>query len=231
LQLAQNLPYKFIIKHADKAVHTEALLLGQAGFLEETINDSYVQVLQREYRLLRSKFGLERGQLNPSQWRLLRLRPANFPALRLAQFAALLHHRKNIFSALLHAGEYASFHSLFSVEQSNYWRKHYQVGVPSKKELHGLGGASIDNLIINTAVPLLAAWSRYRDDQSCMDRALLILQQIKTEVNQVTSRWKELSVKSRSAADSQGLLELYHHFCSTRRCLDCTVGAYLVRPE
>jgi hypothetical protein len=167
--------------------------------------------------------------MDPSQWKFLRMRPANFPGLRIAQFASLLYHRHNLFSSLIEAADYPALKALLSVSQSAYWTKHYHFGICAKNDLH-LGEDSIGNLIINTVVPLLAAWSRFRDDAAFMDQALAILQKGDAESNTITRRWMALGIPNQTAADSQGLLELYHHFCSTRRCLDCTIGSQLIRP-
>jgi len=229
MQLAKSIPYKIIMKHSDKLEQIEALLLGQAGFLEDRIfPDEYYGRLQREYHLLCRKFGLKFVRMNMSQWKFLRMRPANFPALRIAQFSALICRRKNLFSAILDSEDRRDLKSLLSVEQSAYWTQHYHFGISSKPEY--LGDSSIDKLIVNSAVPLMVAWSRFRDEQRFMDKALAILQEVKGESNNITRQWHLLGIGNNTAADSQALLELYNHFCSRRRCLDCNIGASLIRP-
>ena len=229
-QLAQALPYKTLMKHADKIVQVEALLFGQAGFLESTTGDDYFAVLKREYSLLSKKYGLELKRLHKTQWKFLRLRPANFPSLRLAQLASLLHQQQSIFSRIVEASSYQSFLRIFGVTQSEYWQTHYQFSKPMPEPVPALGETSINNIIINTAVPLLAGYGKYRDDQLFIDRAVEILQNTVSETNSIVTSWKELGFDSRSAGDSQSLIELYNNYCLRRRCLDCNIGFSIIRP-
>jgi hypothetical protein len=229
-QLAQSLPYKALLKHADQPVQVEALFFGQAGFLEDSTTDDYFLLLKREYTLLGKKFNLYANQLNKAQWKFMRLRPANFPTLRLAQLAALVGSRKNIFSRLLEAGSYQELHALFSVNQSSYWQHHYQFFKPAGEIIPAMGAMSIDNIIINTVVPLLVAYGKERDEQDLIDRAVDILQHVATEENVIIRSWKALGMKSSSAGDSQALIELHNSFCLKRRCLDCNIGFSIIQP-
>jgi hypothetical protein len=229
-QLAQSLPYKALLKHADQPVQVEALLFGQAGFLEERAADDYFLLLKREYMLLGKKFNLYANRLNKVQWRFLRLRPANFPTLRIAQLAALIGNRKNIFSRVLEALSYQDLHVLFSVNQSSYWQHHYQFCKPVSEAIPPVGTMSIDNIIINTVVPLLVAYGKVRDEQELIDRAVDILQHVAAEENAITKNWNALGVKSSSAGDSQALIELNNSFCLKRRCLDCNIGFSIIQP-
>ncbi|HEY9047978.1 MAG TPA: DUF2851 family protein [Ohtaekwangia sp.] len=232
LQLAQNLPYKVLLKHADAAVSIEALLFGQAGFLDDDKihGDDYLSMLKREYIFLSHKFSLHERKLSKAQWRFLRLRPANFPTIRLAQFAALLLHQKNIVSKILEAETYPELKQLFVAQQSPYWRQHYQPGKLSREEIPWLGEMSIDNIIVNTVVPLLAAYGKLKDDQAYIDRAITILQAVPSESNSIVSRWQALGIKTLTAFDSQAAIELFTCFCSKHRCLDCNIGASLLKP-
>jgi hypothetical protein len=229
LQLARSLPYKILLKHSDQPMQQEALLFGQAGFLEKTCDEEYPKLLQREYSLLSKKYGLGNKQLHTSQWRLLRLRPANFPTIRLAQVAALIHKRRNLFSLLIATPAYDKLFALLDVEQSEYWKTHYQIGKVTE-HVPSLGKSSIQNLIINTVVPLLAAYSITHDDQVYMDGAIEILHYITAEKNVITRNWSEIGYTVRTAFDSQALLELYNSYCQKRRCLECVVGSSLIRP-
>src|SRR5688572_1054760 len=187
-QLAQLLPYKVLRKHGDKLLHIEALLFGQSGFLEDDFDDDHYQLLKREYNLLRQKFKLSDRRLNKAQWKFLRLRPANFPTIRLAQFAALLFQQPTLFSTMVDMDNYAALLSVFTIEQSEYWTSHYRFSKDAKEEVSFLGEASISNIIINTAVPLLVAYGKTKDDQSYIDRAVSILQQAPGESNSITTQ-------------------------------------------
>jgi hypothetical protein len=187
-------------------------------------------VLRREHALLSHKYSLQTLQLNRAQWKFLRLRPANFPTIRLAQFASLLQKQKNIVSKLLEAATYQDLKTIFSVRQSDYWQNHYQVGKTSRDEIAMLGDMSIDNIVVNTVVPLLAAYGKLKDDGVYLERAVTILQQVPAEWNIITRRWATIGVKPASSFDSQALIELYTNFCSKHRCLDCNIGASLLKP-
>jgi hypothetical protein len=229
-QLALCLPYKTILKHADKLTQVEGLLFGQAGFLEETSDDDYYLLLKREYTILAAKYNLMPTQLNKAQWRFLRLRPANFPTLRLAQFATVIAHQKNIFSRLLEAVSYADLLSIFSIRQSEYWQRHYQFGDSIRIDVPAIGSSSIDNIIINTVVPLLVAYGKVRDEQRYVDKAIAILQHIASEDNSIVRTWETLGIKAASAGDSQALIELHNNFCLKKRCLECTIGFSILQP-
>jgi len=229
LQLSRALPYKILLKHGDQSLQQEALLFGQAGFLDKVSDEEYPKLLQREYTLLSKKYGLEKSQLHKSQWRFLRLRPANFPTVRLAQLAALIHRKKNFFSLVLAAQSYDELFTLLKTEQSVYWKTHYQFG-KTTEHVPALGKSSIQNIIINTVVPLLAAYSIAHDDQLYMERAIEVLHHLPAEKNVITRHWTELNYTVKTAFDSQALIELYNSYCQKRRCLDCVVGSFLIRP-
>jgi len=227
-QLATALPYKIVLKHLDQHHQVEALLFGQAGFLEKAKDGDYSTILKREYHLLNAKYKLESKQLNKAQWRFLRLRPANFPTVRLAQLAALIIQKRNLFSAILEKSSYKELNDWLNVEQSAYWRTHYQFGKKSVN-VPSLGKSSIQNIIINSIAPLLAAYSITHDDQQYMDRAVDFLQHITAEKNKITRQWAALGYSVETAFDSQALIELHNSYCQKRRCLECTVGSSLIR--
>ena len=227
-QLAEALPYKIILKSIDKPYQVEALLLGQAGFLEKPSTDRYILLLQREFHLLSRKFNLEEKQMQESQWRFLRLRPANFPTIRLAQLATLFSAHANLFSKILECQSSKELTGLFKVNQSDYWLHHYRIGKLSSAKIHALGKSSIENLIINSVAPLLVAYGRLHDEQRFIDRAIDLLQHTLSEKNRITQQWVDLGFNVKTAFDSQGLIELFNNYCSKRRCLECSVGMHIV---
>ncbi len=231
LQLAQAVPYKLLLKHADSQIQLEALLFGQAGFLEEENRETYYRLLKREYKILSQKYRISEKKLKKVQWRFLRLRPANFPTMRIAQVAALVFRRRNFFSAFTTTESVSGLTDFFSVSQSVYWLHHYRFFKAFEEEITSLGEASIDNVIINTVVPVMVAYGKSRDEQVYVDRAVCILQDIHAEINKITNHWKSLGMHVKTAFDSQASVELYNSFCVKRRCLDCTIGAYLLNPN
>ncbi len=229
-QLSQAVPYKTLLKHSDSLLQIEALLFGQAGFIDHPLNEDYMKLLNREYLILARKYSLDNQKLNPSVWKYLRLRPANFPTLRIAQFSALFHERKNLFSQIIESDSLTQLKNLFNVTPSEYWNHHYRFGHKTVRSLAGLGESSIDNIIINTIAPLLVAYGKEKDQQEFVDRAVGFLQQIQAESNKITKAWVELGLTVKSAFDSQGLIELNNNFCLKRRCLSCTIGSSLLKP-
>ncbi len=228
--LSRALPYKTLMKHADQITQIEALLFGQGGFLEEDHPDEYFQLLQREFHVLRRKFSLDGRTLNRSQWKFLRLRPANFPTLRIGQLAAVLHSTRNIFSALVESGSLEDLRKVFDVEQSDYWKRHYMFGRKQLDTVSGIGKESVENVIINTVIPLLVAVGKSTDEQAFIDRAIEMLHQLPAESNMIIRRWSDLGIRCKTAFDSQSLIELYNNFCLRKRCLDCNIGSALIRP-
>ena len=227
-QLARLLPYRVLRKHSDKLLHVEALLFGQAGFLEEDFENDYYRLLRREYNLLRQKYSLSERRLNKVQWKFLRLRPANFPTIRLAEFAALVFYRPLLFSTILETTTYKDLENVFAVRQSEFWNEHYTFSKSAREHVNGMGVSSIGTIIINAVAPLLAAYGKAKGDQQYIDRAVAILEQTPGEVNTIVTRWKQLGVRSKAAFDSQALIELQNSYCSKRRCLDCSIGVSLI---
>ena len=230
-QLARLLPLKLLLKQADKQEQVEAMLFGQAGFLDASKGDDYYLKLRREHGLLAQKYSLLQNKMSKAQWRFLRLRPANFPSLRLAQLGSILHHRQNIFSAVLECEDVKSLIQLFTVPPSSYWLSHYQFTKKAKSAEHELGRSSIENIIINTVVPVWAAYGKLSDEQSYVDRAVQVLQQLPEEENKITRSWKNIGMTTQTAFDSQALIELYNSFCQQKSCLNCAIGASLMRPS
>jgi hypothetical protein len=229
-QLAKLIPYKTILKQPS-LLKIEALVFGQAGMLQTKTKDEYITALFTAYQALAQKYNLRLTQMPPSQWRFLRLRPANFPTVRLAQFAAMLFETKNIFSQLIVEGHYISALQILSAAQSEYWNTHYRFGKKAKGIVPDIGEASVQNIIINTVAPLMVAYGRQKDEQRFVDKAIHILQQLPGEQNKITRLWRDLGLKAENAADSQGLIELYNNFCQRRQCLNCTVGNSILKPK
>lgn len=229
-RLAKLLPYKILRRHADKPEQIEALLFGQGGFLDRTKGDSYYLMLRREHKMLAHKYGIVQNKMSRSQWKFLRLRPANFPSLRIAQFSALINSGNCSFSKITSAQILADLKSVLTVMPTAYWRNHYQFGKKSTAACHEIGESSVESIIINSVAPLLAAYGRHHDRQDFIDRAMKILQQVPPEGNRITRTWRDIGLVAGSAFDSQALIELYNNFCQQNNCLNCNIGAALIRP-
>ncbi|MDN5212303.1 DUF2851 family protein [Fulvivirgaceae bacterium BMA12] len=229
LRLAESLPLKIIDKHRDNLFQIEALLFGVAGFLKADLADDYFGRLKAEYKFLAHKYRLGTVELNKVEWKFLRMRPGNFPTIRLAQFAQLYHRNKNLFSVFKEVNSWQFFVDNLSINQSEYWRNHYSFGKVSGALVPGLGKESVYNLVINTIVPLKVAFGIIREDQYQIDAAIRLLEELPAEVNKVTKLWGNLEVKVANAFDSQGLMELFDKFCLGNKCLNCNIGISIVK--
>jgi hypothetical protein len=230
LRLAQGLPLKVLQKHRDNLSQIEALLLGQSGFMPEVEStEEYMNALRREYGFLSKKYGIHSQQLQPHEWRFLRLRPANFPTVRLAQLAALIQHQPSLFSLFIHTENVKTLEQTLRIKQSAYWQKHYQFQKEATGKVPALGKASVENIIVNTVVPLLVAYSEAKDYRAFLDKAIELLEQLPAEQNHITDMWEGLKLKSITAFDSQAVIELYNNFCSVKSCLNCSIGTTLLK--
>ncbi|GAA4497768.1 DUF2851 family protein [Hymenobacter ginsengisoli] len=229
-RLAKAVPLPVLRRHRHDARQLEALLFGQAGFLvenEETAGDAYLADRRQEHEFLRHKYGLAEAALAAHEWNYLRLRPANFPAVRLGQLVGLLHRRPALFDALLTAQSVAALSEFFGgAPAPDYWRQHFRPGRPGK--VPGLGKSSIELLIINVVVPLRVAYARHVGQPALVESSIALLTELPAEHNQFTDLYEELGFEHRTAADSQGLLALHKGYCQPRRCLRCAIGARLV---
>ena len=229
-RLAQALPLAVLRRHRHNQRQLEALLFGQAGFLienEETATDEYIRDLKQEYDFLTHKYGLGATAMLVHEWNYLRLRPANFPPVRLGQLVGLLHARPTLFDALLTAGSVAALTAFFQVPVPPYWRMHFRPGRPGK--VPGLGKSSTDLLITNVVVPLRVAYARHVGQLALVESSVALLSDLPAEHNQYTDVYEALGFTHRTAADSQGLLALHKSYCAPRRCLHCAIGSRLVQ--
>ncbi|HLP04701.1 MAG TPA: DUF2851 family protein [Paludibacter sp.] len=220
--LAKSLPLQVLGKHKDQLFQIEALLFGQAGLLMEKPDDEYSQKLKKEYEFLRSKYSL--APMKDSEWKLLRLRPDNFPHVRIAQFAGLIHSSSKLFSKILEKPEIDCLRKLFTCEPSTYWTSHYLFSSQSNPKPKKLGQQSINGILINTVVPFLFCYADLKSDQDLKDKALGLLEEIPPERNSVISGWNDLGVISKTAYDSQALLQLKKQYCDEKKCLRCRIG-------
>ncbi|MFY7912792.1 MAG: DUF2851 family protein [Emticicia sp.] len=227
LRLAQNLPLKVLQKHRDNLTQIEAMLFGQAGLIEEM--DEYSEKLSQEYDFFSAKFSLKQNQLSSHEWKFLRTRPANFPTIRIAQLAKLITQQQSFFSLFTQTNSIEDLRNALKIEQSTYWQEHYNFGKVASKKLVGLGKDSINNILINTVIPLLACYSEKTDNQEFMARCVSFLEALPAEENHITEMWGGLGLTIKSAFDSQASIELYNNFCTHKRCLQCNVGIEILR--
>ena len=231
-QWAFGVPMSAVGKHRDDLFQVEAIFMGQAGLLEPesiperhreaALSDGYYQRLTSEYRYLAHKFSLQ--PLNHEQWRFLRLRPQNFPYIRLSQLAQFYYERRSSLSALLDCTTIDELRMLLRTHATPYWQQHFLFGQPSKPNPKNLSSSSLTLLLINTAIPVLFAMGRHRHKEEWCDRAFDFLEQLKAEQNHITRMWQQCGLPVDSAGDSQALIQLKREYCDRRDCLRCRIG-------
>ena len=226
--LTVMLPQRILSRHKDNALQIEALLFGQAGFLKQTFFEDYPRQLQAEYLFLRKKYKLI--PMNPAVWKFLRMRPQNFPTVRLAQFAALVVKSNNLFSKVVDAKTLSDLKVLFSALPVNeYWRTHYHFNKQAKQVILQPGKSSVDNIIINSVCLFLFCYGRYADQPDLADRALDFLERLPAERNAIIDQYRYAGVKVSNAFTSQALLHLNKCYCNQKKCLNCAIGIKILR--
>lgn len=225
---ASLLSFRAIDKHRDNLLQIEAIFFGQAGLLDEKIEDAYYLRLQKEFHYLQRVFDLP--VMDVTLWRFLRLRPTNFPHIRIAQFAMLYYHKWALFSHLMEADSCDKIIEILHVSTSPYWEEHYQFYTTSPKRTKALSVPSIRLIIINTVVPFLYLYGQHRSDERLCQRANDLLEKLLPETNHIIQQWDRLGLKASNAADTQALLELKNEYCDKKKCLYCRIGfEYLKR--
>lgn len=214
--------FRAVDKHRDSQFKIEAIFLGQAGLLEESIDDPYYLSLQKEFVYLQKVFQLE--VMDASLWRFLRLRPSNFPHIRIAQLATLYFEKWGLFSQLMEAQTLNQLTENLHVATSSYWETHYHFYNTSPQRTKTLSRSTIKLLIINTVVPFLYAYGKHKADDTLCLRASDWLEQLSAEDNYIVRMWSGIGLKASNAADSQALLELKKEYCDKKKCLYCRIG-------
>ncbi len=229
---AFHMPLPAVGKHRDDLFQVEALFIGQAGLLEETavapeFQDEYFTKLRKEYLYLAHKFTLT--PMNAAKWRFLRLRPQNFPHVRLAQMAELYHSQRADFSRLMQAESSEELRQLLKAKATSYWQTHYTFGKPSAQRSKTLQETSLNLILVNTVAPLLFAYGRHLYDESRCERAFKLLEQTKAERNFITRSWQLAGITAENAADSQAMIQLKRRYCDIKDCLRCRFGCEYLR--
>ncbi|WP_158800565.1 DUF2851 family protein [Pedobacter sp. L105] len=222
--LAASLPFTILARHRDNALQAEALLFGQAGFLDGEFTDEYPKQLQSEYTFLRKKYQLV--PVNKSLWKFMRMHPQNFPPLRIAQAAGLLISRQHLFANLLQEPDPRKLIHMFSdINVHPYWKNHSDFDRLCQPVSTRLGRKSIENLMINTVCLLLYTYGKYFRQTEFIERSIVLLKKIPAESNAITRQYRKAGLQLRGAYDSQAVLQLYKSYCSPKKCLNCMIGA------
>lgn len=237
-QWAQNVPLNAVAHHRDDLFQIEAMFMGQAGLLEldaipsyyqqDALNEGYFTKLRNEYQYLAHKFSM--NPIDFKLWRFLRLRPQNFPHIRISQLANLCYEQKAGLSNLVECETIEQLKHVLSSHVTPYWETHYTFGSTSSKNEKHLTYGSLNLLIINTAIPMLFAYGRHRNKEVLCDRAFDFLELIKAENNHIIRMWQQVGLPVKTAGDSQALIQLKKEYCDKKDCLRCRFGyEYLKR--
>lgn len=225
--LAKSTPSIILAKHKNSLLQIEALLFGQSGLLNEHFEDEYLRGIQNEYVYLKQKLKL--NSVDAHLWKFLRLRPVNFPTIRIAQFANLIYNSSHLFSKIIETNNIRTLKSLMNIDVSEYWQTHYTFGKKSKLKTKHLGEESINTILINTVVPFLFVYGKQKNEEKYVDRALHFLEQLPGEHNSIITKWEALKMNVNTAYTTQALLQLKNEYCNHKKCLSCTIGNQLIK--
>ncbi len=229
--LAKSLPLQILAKHKNNLFQLEALFFGNSGLLnQQLLGDDYFLQLREEYSFLYKKYRL--SAIEGHLWKFLRLRPVNFPTVRISQIAALTHRSHNLFSKIVETDSLENLKTLFNVEASEYWNSHYNFNKSTKNySVKTLGESSVNTIIINVVVPFLFVFGEIQNKNQLKNRALEFLEKLPPENNSLISHWKKLGIECRSAFETQALIQLKNIYCEKKKCLNCQIGVKLVKSK
>lgn len=224
--LSRMLPLQILLKHIDDLFQIEALLYGTSGLLDEDFRDEYPLALKKEFKFLAGKYNLRK--MDRMNWKYMRLRPGNFPTIRIAQFAMLLFKLNGELIRLTEQEGFSELKILQEISTSAYWETHYVFDKKTEVKIKHLGADSIDLLVVNVIAPFIFTYSRSRGDHEKAEKALELLARIEPEKNNIINGWKQLGIMAKNAAESQALIGLKNHFCEQKKCLNCAIGNFLL---
>jgi hypothetical protein len=229
--LAKSVPLHILAKHQSSIFQLEAMLFGNSGLLNRQLpGDDYYLKLREEYSFLYKKYNL--SPIEGHLWKFMRLRPVNFPTIRISQLAALVHRSHGLFSKIIEIDSIENLKKLFDVQASEYWDSHYNFNKnTSETTAKRLGESAINILIINVAVPFLFVYGEAQNKTHLKNRAIEFLENLPPEKNTITKKWRELGIESRSAFESQALIQLKNMYCEKKKCLNCQIGVKLVKSK
>jgi len=224
--LAKSFSYELLYKYSHNLIQIEALLFGQAGMLSDKWKDPYAKRLLKEYRFIKHKHNLEAIPL--AYWKFAKLRPANFPTIRIAQLAALIHKTPALFSIILDSNIKEILKVFKDISASEYWNSHYRFGSESISKVKKIGKDRIRLICINCISPVLFVYGKHRNLPRYVDKAILLLESLPAEANGIINHWKQECIKAENALQSQALIYLKKNYCDQFKCVNCQIGHQLL---
>jgi len=226
-RLAKSLPFHYIHKQRSSSSQIEAMLFGQAGMLNEIKDCHYYRLLQQEYKFLQHKYNLK--PLDDSVFKSLRVRPVNFPHIKLAQLASIWYRYHTLFSHILNEDDTEHIKGLFNIDPSAYWDTHYHFNYASPVKEKRLGVNALHIILINVVIPMLFAYGQKNKQDEYCERALRLLESIPAEKNHITATFSQAGIQIQHAGDSQALIQLKREYCEKKKCLYCRIGFVLLK--
>lgn len=226
-QLAIHTPHEILKRASTNLFEVESILFGQAGFLKTLPKSDYAKKLRENYLFIKSKYNLK--GLKKSNWKFSRMRPAGFPTIRIAQFAVVLAEYHSIMNLLFEIANQPKSYRKLRVCASSFWDHHYSFEVPSPIRAKVLGDSSIENIIINTVVPILFCYSDLMHEESYRNKAIALLEYLKPEKNRITQNWHQFGISPANAAESQSIIEMNNEWCFKKKCLTCSIGTKILQ--
>ncbi len=229
LALATRLPLNILSKHKHNILQLEALLFGVAGLLDSKSQEPYMQGLFSEFEFLQKKYKLQ--CMEPIRWKFMRTRPQNFPTVRIAQFANLIHRSSFLFSAIISKFMHAdALQQLFRCEASGFWSTHYTfTGEAHPPKPKNIGLSQIQNILINAIAPTLYVYGKQVDSEKHHQYAIQLLQYLPPEKNKITKMYEALNCSNENAFMSQAFIQQYKYYCEPKRCLACSIGFSILK--
>ncbi|SFA46008.1 Protein of unknown function [Pedobacter suwonensis] len=225
---AKAVPQHIYGRHKNNPHQIEALVFGAAGFLNDHFEEAYPQKLKAEFQFLQKKYNIK--PINVSMWKFMRMRPQNFPTIRLAQFAALITKANHLFSKVMEIKQVAELHTLFeNLPVNEYWKTHYHFKKVASSVNIQIGKASVDNILLNTVALFLFAYGKHTATPYFINRAIKLLESLPAEQNAITDKFTGAGVKIANAFASQGILQLKKRYCNEKKCLSCGIGIKILK--
>lgn len=226
MKVAKSIPFSIIRKESAELENLEALFFGRSGLLEKENEDNYFKDLKFRWIYIQEKYQLQKIIIEPIQF--FKHRPDNFPTIRLAQLAQLYFSRKNLFSEILETKSVSDFYKIFNVQVSEYWKTHYQFDKESPKKRKALTNSFIDLLLINTIIPLKFIYANSQGKDISED-LIDLLNEIQAEKNVIIEKFNSFGIESKTAFETQSLLQLKNEYCNQKRCMNCAIGLELLK--
>jgi len=223
--LSQSVPLKILAKQQSDQNQVEALLFGQSGLLKGPLDD-YTQTLLQEYLFLKKKYLLR--PIDSHLWKFLRIRPYNFPTIRIAQFSSLIYNSSGLLSRILEAKNVTELENLFKISASSYWNNHFKFGHKSVNKPKNLTTDSIHLLLVNAVIPFIFVYGKIKNIPFYKDKAISLIEELPAEENSIIKGWRKLGIKPVNAFETQAMLQLKNTYCQKKRCLECAIGNKLI---